>query len=499
MYETDIPKKNFPQGEATLLLFGENKQLLSERKIYIDDNSINVREKMDKENYQARDNVTLDVSVNDDANNHPTLALFSVSVTDDSTIKYFYSGDIESVMKKPYSGEEKDLIMLVQKKSYRNWNINDSTLGSKNPRRDENFFYVHGSALNHKNLPLQDVVVTLFSTSKGVFETDTTDQDGQFDFHLPPATDSTQFSLQTADKKGKPVDAKIVLDSIQSPTFATPLYLKTRLPAAALSEIRQKRTEQQDFLLPGRGKELKEVIVHTRIKKPLNYDVQKRISQFSRIITPEMLDHASFGSLSNVLYMIPGAHTLNGKLIIDPGGDGEPLLIMDGVEVNLSSGSTIRSGDTNVAATSIEGPSPLVNFVNSLPPRNVDFIEVLNGPEAAFYGVRAGNGVIVIHSRDVPRNDIPSSANALKKFYPPSFGSPVAFIEPDYTVKEVKKSKTRDVRSTIFWSGPVFTDENGKASINFFTADSHGSYTVTIEGITSAGDIFLKKFSINTK
>lgn len=498
MYETDIPKKNFPQGEATLLLFGENKQLLSERKIYIDDNSIKVDAKMDKENYEARDNVTLDISVND-AENHPALALLTMSVTDDSNVKYFYDGDIESVMKKPYSSTEKDLIMLVQQKSYRNWNINDSGVVSRTQRMEENFFDVHGTVLSHKNLPLQDVVVTLFATSKGVFVTDTTGQDGRFDFHLPPATDSTQFSLQTADKKGKPVDAKIMLDSIQSPTFATPLYLKTRLPAVALTEIRQKRAEQQDFLLPGKGKELKEVIVHTRIKKPVDYDEQKRISQFSRIITPEMLDRASFGSLSNVLYMIPGAHTLNGKLIIDPGGDGEPLLIMDGVEVNLSSGTTMRSGDTNVAVTSIEGPSPLTNFLNSLPPRNIDFIEVLNGPEAAFYGVRAGNGVVVIHSRDVPRNGIQYNPYALKKFYPPSFASQATFVEPDYTKKEIKKSNIPDLRSTIFWSGPVFTDDNGKATVNFFTGDGHGNYTVTIEGITAAGDIFLKKFSINRK
>ena len=89
MYEVEIPKKNFPQGQATLVLFDKDEHLLSERSIYVDSNSTVVNMKADKENYQARQNAVLNFSVTD-ADNHPELSLLSVSVTDNNTVKYFF-------------------------------------------------------------------------------------------------------------------------------------------------------------------------------------------------------------------------------------------------------------------------------------------------------------------------------------------------------------------------------------------------------------------------
>ncbi|HEY2721688.1 MAG TPA: hypothetical protein VGI82_08185, partial [Chitinophagaceae bacterium] len=255
MYETDIPKKNFPQGQATLLLFDEHERLLSERSIYIDNPSTIVDVKDDKENYLARDGAMLNVSLTDAAG-HPALSLFSVSVTDDSTVKYFYDDDIETIMKKPYSTEEKDLIMLVQKNKYRKWNLSDSTLNDKYVDIDQNFFNTRGTVRNQNNQVLGNAVVTLFSTQARVFRVDTTDKNGHFDFRLSGFADSVQLMLQVSDLKGKSLDAKITLDSTRLPRFSTPFYLKKYLPAPASLEIAQKRNQQQDFLLPGRGKEL---------------------------------------------------------------------------------------------------------------------------------------------------------------------------------------------------------------------------------------------------
>jgi hypothetical protein len=353
-----------------------------------------------------------------------------------------------------------------------------------------------------KNLPMVNTIVILFTTQNhGIFKMDTTDEKGHFTFILPGYSDTTQFMLQVNDRKGRVLDAKITLDSILLPQFKTPLYLKKLLPGNATMEILQKKTEPQDFLMPARGKELKEVIVRTRVKKPVSYDEQKRVSLFSRIITPEMLERAGLGNLSSLLFMIPGAHLISGKLVIDPGGDAEPLVIMDGVEVPLGNNSittfTSSGKDTAVPSMSIEGPSPLVAFLNSLSPRYIDFIEVLNGPEAGIYGVRAGNGVVAIHTRATQRDDYSGKQNPLKRFSPLGFSSSALFAEPDYNKKEVRKNNSPDQRSTIYWSGPVITDENGKASVNFFTADPNTTYTVTVKGITASGDIFFKRFLIN--
>jgi hypothetical protein len=492
MYETEIPKKNFPQGQATLLLFDQQRHLLSERSIYVDFNSTIVNMKADKENYLARQNAVLNFSVTD-ADNHPELSLLSISITDNNTVKYFYDEDIETVMKKPYSTEEKDLIMLVQKNKYRKWGPSDSTQLVKDSRVDENFFKTGGMVLDKKNQPMANSIVTLFTTqNQGIFKIDTTDEKGHFDFNLPGYPDTTQFMLQVSDRKGKILEAKIILDSTLLPKFKTPLYLKKPLPANATVEILQKKAEKQDFLLSGKGKELKEVIVRTRVKKPVNYNEQKRVSQFSRVITSDIIERAGFGSIGNVLFMIPGARLMNGRLVF--GGSTtdspirEPAVVMD--DVMLDSNAIASAGG-------LDGTSPLITFLNSLSPRYIDFIEVLSGPEGAFYGVRGANGVIVIHTLSQMRDNYSNKTNALKKFSPVGFSAPALFTEPDYNKKEVRKNNSPDQRSTIYWNGPVITDDNGKATINFFTADPNTTYTVTVKGITASGDIFLKRFMIN--
>ena len=490
MYEVDIQKKNFPQGEATLILFDQKEQILSERSIYIDLNSTLIDIKPDKENYQARQNAVLNLTVTD-RDNQPALSLFSVSVTDNNSIKNFYDEDIETVMKKPYSPEERDLMMLVQKNKYRKWKLTDTVSLTTGSRSDENFFNTRGTVLNQKKQPVKNIIVNLLSTDRrGIFKTDTTDENGRFDFQLPGYGDSSQFILQATDRRGETLDLKIIIDSVLIPKFNTPLYLKKPLPASSEAEIIQKRADRQDFLLIGKGKELREVIVKSRFKPPVNYDVKKRVSQFSRIITSDMIQDGGPGVLSNSLFMVPGVHMRNGSMVVDAGADTEPIVVMDGVVLDSS---MIRSSQ------GVDGASPLISFLNGLSPSSIDFIEVLNGPEAAFYGVRGGNGVIVINTLSTPRVKYTGNQNEVKRFYPRGYSSPVAFTEPDYNKKEIKRSVSPDQRSTIYWSGQVITNEKGKATINFFTADSATTYTVTIKGITSSGDIILRRFLINRR
>ncbi|HEY2722070.1 MAG TPA: hypothetical protein VGI82_10120, partial [Chitinophagaceae bacterium] len=457
----------------------------------------------DKKNYEPRDNVEINLVVSK-GEDHPQLSLMNVSVTDDNAVKYFYDDDIANVMKKPFSAADNDLVMLAQKSIYRKWNLSDRTSSVSDHRADDNFFNEHGRVVNKKGGPLSNIVVTLFSTQgRAIFKSDTTDNDGHFNFNLPGDVDSIQFMLQATDLKGRPVEAKIALDSILAPRFTTPAYLKKPLPAAAYTEIAQKKSEPQDFLLSGQGKELSEVIVNAKVRKPAKFDEKKRMSLFSRIITTDMVTEGGTNNISSSVLMMPGAHLRNGKLIIDPGGNAEPLVIMDGVQVQLDDNmihivSPNSGRDTVIEEVSMQGPSPLVNFLNSLSPAYIDFIEVLYGSDAAIYGVRAANGVIIINSRTSPRNT-DETKSILKKFYPPGYTLPSFFSQPDYTRKEIKKNNSSDRRSTVYWSGPLITDENGKAMINFFTADPNTTYTVTIEGITTTGDIILKRFPINRK
>jgi len=488
MYESNIPKRNFPQGEATLLLFDEHEQLLSERNVYMDLNSAIVNIQPDKENYLARQNAVLDISIHD-GYDRPALSLLTASVTDDSSVRYFDDHDIAQMTEEKHSAEERDLVMITQKNKYRKWAVSDSAWTTKYPGMNDDLFTVHGIAMNQKGRPLPGVVVTLISTQpENIFATDTTNEDGRFNLILPGYHDSTEFILQASDKKGKAIDAKMILDPLSLPKFNTPLNLKKNLPADAVTDMVKKKSEKRDFLLPGKGKELKEVIVRSRIKKPLSYDEKQRVSQFSKILTADMIRTSGPGSVANALLFIPGVQLRNRRLVLS-GSDAEPLLVMDGVQF-----------DTNaLKVTSEPGTSPLMSFLNTLSLQLIDFIEVLNGADAAIYGMQGGNGVIIIHTLSQVRNNTKNDKVATMNFYRTGYSNSPLFTEPDYTKKEIRKINAPDQRSTIYWSGPVITDNNGKTTLNFFTADPGTTYTVTIKGITVSGDIFLKRFLISRK
>lgn len=59
------------------------------------------------------------------------------------------------------------------------------------------------------------------------------------------------------------------------------------------------------------------------------------------------------------------------------------------------------------------------------------------------------------------------------------------FTVPDYSSKT--DEKLPDFRNTLFWNPSITTDENGEASISFYTSDAIGEYEVKVDAINSSG------------
>jgi hypothetical protein len=77
----------------------------------------------------------------------------------------------------------------------------------------------------------------------------------------------------------------------------------------------------------------------------------------------------------------------------------------------------------------------------------------------------------------------------LKVFYARGYYTTPKFQEPDYDKKEIRNSLYPDQRLTIYWNGNLVTDNHGKASLQFFTADSPIKYSVCLIGLTAGGEI----------
>ena len=84
-------------------------------------------------------------------------------------------------------------------------------------------------------------------------------------------------------------------------------------------------------------------------------------------------------------------------------------------------------------------------------------------------------------------------------YKPLAFTLPKQFYRPRYTSTNKNIAPGSDLRSTIHWEPNLFTDENGMATVSFFTADKPATYTALIEGTDLNGNLASQRFSINAK
>jgi len=131
-----------------------------------------------------------------------------------------------------------------------------------------------------------------------------------------------------------------------------------------------------------------------------------------------------------------------------------------------------------------------------LNPSDISFIEVLTGPQGSAYGVRGGNGVILVNSRKLI--DEPA-VNAPNTFLVRGYHTPPGFMMPDYSNSKMKVAKFNDIRSTLYWNPSALTDAAGRIEISFFTSDITANYKVIITGITSRGDVVNRIISFRTE
>ncbi|MBR7157639.1 MAG: hypothetical protein IKD16_04510, partial [Bacteroidales bacterium] len=91
--------------------------------------------------------------------------------------------------------------------------------------------------------------------------------------------------------------------------------------------------------------------------------------------------------------------------------------------------------------------------------------------------------VLMIRTKPYREKDVPynvTSANPL------GWQKPAKFYSPKYDTPERKKSKEDDNRITLYWNPAVKLDENGEATICFYTSDSDSQYRIEVEGRSSS-------------
>lgn len=494
MYAVSIPKANFPAGVADFYLFDENQVVVSRRKLYIAKETATVTMETDKKEYFGRSTVKMSVSITDNEGK-PLQSLLSVAVVDQKLLPSSTAPSFQNYTSKnnnalflqnrfPYkelTASEKDAFLVTDNLPLE---IPPAIAPNTNTAAEIPGIIIKGHLLKANREPVANQPISLMSEEqRNILLFDTTDNSGYFEFSKARFYDSTKFFIY-ADVKNQQVPDWIISLDKEDITFkdAVPLENYCVTDPIIQQNIQNHIRIMADSIASGNSKIwLQEIIVKASSKKGQHDNPKNR---FTNIITREQLSKLNLSSTVNAVKMIPGVVMIGNQLTIRGGMQGidnsagtdlEPLVVVDGVPARISSGVS--------------------DYLNSLNPDNIDYIEVLKGPEAAIYGTRSGNGVIIVKT-GLPGNHSNKQKN-MKAFYPAGFHYAPDFFQPPYDVDAVRDASFNDNRSTIYWNGHLQTDDKGKVQLQFYTGDTRTTYLITLTGITAKGDIITKQMTIS--
>ncbi|MET2985256.1 hypothetical protein [Aureibaculum conchae] len=505
-----VPKSSLEQGIVQFTLF-DNKKPLCERLSFYETDKANVaiNVKPSKQEYGKRELVELEIYL-DSIQQPKTLTNMSIAVTDMSAVEtnpygldiksqlllsselkgnieqpgyYFYSDDLK---------RKKNLDILMMTQGWRKFIINDTLSKPSKPTfLAETGINLSGQVkkfFNHKKSATAEVSLTYKNSEEFVHETVVTDLNGKFVFSNLNFLDSTaiiiqakkiQNTKQTKRAKSPAMNFHIEMDSFMAPKIT----LKQKQHIEGFSKKAEKITNK---------------IIATEYLEAL-YKMQKdRVKLDEVVLEAEVFDRNSYFNKKRTELLKNPSYTVDVKDI-----KGVPpnnwLTALIGRVPGYRSDGTLRG------SSSLANNKPLylldgypVDDIENFAFSDIDFIDILVGPRTVIFGLRGGNGVIAVYTKD---GSEPSNTNeSYKKRGIVSFENPgytsKKFYEPVYKTQQKEDAKF-DYRPTIYWNPTIRLDEHNKTSISFYTSDAISPYRVVLEGISMDGKLIKVESTLN--
>jgi hypothetical protein len=479
------PSDLFPSGVLHLLLLDTHLLPLSERLVFIhNDDQARVDFRTDKDNYAKRSLVRTEVALTG-MNHEPLFGNFSVSVTDDREVitdtcnnipaSLLLTSDLRGYIERPASyfsnnassSNKLDLLMLTH--GWRRYDVPALISGtlSRPTAALEAGAEISGTVKNNlTGKASTGIEVTIFATNQKYFDRTKTDQKGRFYFINCDLPDSTQFIVHADPKRGL---RRIDINRESYPERTLPAVMQEAIDRNVFARYVDKAEQKYAYENSMRMIHLREVTVSAK-RKSRHESVYYNEPDYS--FTEEDLDKLhpnTTEDLYDILRRVPGIRVVGGQIEIRGKNslnlDNSPLILIDGFP----------------------------GFLYEINVPNIAQIDILKN--ASIFGMRGSNGAIIIYTKEgkIP----PSREQSHVKFVTPlGYQKPVEFYSPKYDTPEARENSEPDLRTTIYWQPVIRVDHTGKASFDFYTADSETTYTVILEGITSEGKIIHKEQKI---
>ena len=515
--DVNINTSKFPIGITKFRLTNADQTYIAERLVFINAHKqLNITIELDKEIYQTREKVNVTITTTD-RYKKPIPSNLSIAIADNKLLSFandkqdhilsylLMSSELKGKIHEPYfyfnpekekSSEAIDYVMLTH--GWRDYLLKPLTIEHAQ-YKPEQLNIQTGRIVDKKGNPVRATLLLFdeYSNKVAVFESN---EDGSFAFKFGK---EKRLTLMAYTEDGKPL--KIIDQSLKSGYANSPnavyennISKKEKNPSKfnnpALKTIKKKANANVSVSLKNDESKLDEVVV-------VAYGVShsKSMSACVSFVTSEEVRSnetvAQFlqGRVTglNIINANANSHIYGNRSVTIRGsgsisGNSEPLIIIDGMPYNQSNLSTMN-------------------------PNDIESVAVLKNPAAtSIYGSSGANGVIIITTKtqDYYRNWGKKKLNnakfnnyAFKFFYndqPIRFSYAKEFYIPKYEDRTPHEERN-DFRQTIYWNPVVQTDENGKATLEFYNSDAITSFQVLAEGIGYNGLIGRKTKDYATK
>jgi hypothetical protein len=498
VFSAVIPKSRFPTGIVQFTLFTAAGEPLNERLVFIQNpDQLKLDVSTAQQAYAPRQKVKININAKG-KDDKAAMGSFSIAVTDESKVpvdetaestilsNLLLTSDLKGFIEKPNyyftninekTAADLDVLMLTQGYRRFEWKRLLSNNFSPVIFQPEKSLSVSGRVKTSGGKDVPRAKVMLFSTSGGTFVLDTiADEHGRFNFPGLIFTDSVKFIVQARNEKNKN-NVEIELDNL-----AQQIVTKNKnAPDVEVNVnnvhgdyLRSSKRLYDEQLKYGMGNQstimLKEVTIREKKQPIKNSTNLNGAGNADQIIKSDQL----------MMGCVTLSQCLQGRLL--------GVIFRGGIPYST------RSMNTPMQLI-VDGMYMEGDFLDQLNVNDVESVEVLRSiGYTAIYGSRGGGGVIVVTTkRGEPNYALTGPTPGLVTYTPRGYYKSRQFYSPDYESAKTNQQMA-DLRTTIFWKPDIITDKDGKASLEFFNADSKGTYRVVVEGIDSDGNLARKVY-----
>ncbi|MDB5120147.1 MAG: carboxypeptidase regulatory-like protein [Sphingobacteriales bacterium] len=492
-YTAIIPKSKFPTGILQFTLFSSEGYVYSERIVFINKNDqMKLSLTTDRQVYSRRQKVKMTISAKNDA--IPTEFHLSVAVIDETKVPFdenaettilsslLLSSDIKGYIEKPNyyfrdtsSIRKADLDVLMLTQGFRKFNY-DNILTGKYPAISflaEQGINIRGTLRMNNGMTVNRGSVSLQIPDKSITATTTTDIEGRFAFEGLVFPDSSKVIL-SARNNTNARNMTLSVDGINFPAVTNNMNVPDEILNidSVLAPYLQNSKRQYARIL-------NEVVVKsTKIVKKASHMDYSALSGLS-VVPDHLIDGESLKGcniLLNCLQSMAMGITYS--------------------ENNFYITRDYNAGKRVPAQIFLSGQPVDVGILSGINPSEVESVEIFLKDELGLVNkMYQTNGVIAINMRKIEKQKISFAdlqnlipKNNVVTFTPLGYSKVRQFYSPKY---ETTLSKTQgiDLRTTIYWNPKVLTDKNGTAVLEFYNADSKGTYKAIVEGFDKDGNV----------